>query len=175
MHVNPLYRGQFMPFLMFEVTSVAIGAARGALDVYEQMMREKKLKMPPFTPHVEMPDAQRRFGDVQAIVDTGENSLLSLATQYADACRREQVEGVEFSEEAARRMQRAQQQCIELAWQAVDLMFRSGGTSSATKSATLGRYFRNLAVIRTHVILQPDQTSTNVARLHFGLPPLTPY
>jgi len=175
LHPNPLYRGQFLPFLMFEVTAVAIGAARGALDLYEEMIRGKKLRMPPFTPHLEMPDAQRRFGDVQVLVDTGENSLLAMAAQYSEACRREQSEGVEFSEEAARRMQRAQQECIELAWRAVDLMFRSGGTSSAAKSAMLGRYFRNLAVLRTHLLLQPDQTSVNAARLHFGLPPLTPY
>jgi 3-hydroxy-9,10-secoandrosta-1,3,5(10)-triene-9,17-dione monooxygenase len=174
-HSNPLYHGQYLPLLMFEVASVMVGGAKGAFDLYEQMMLEKKLKFPPFAPHFEMPDAQRRFGDIQVLIDTAEHALLNLSAEYTQACRREYVEKTEFSDEAARRMQRAQQHCIELAWQAIDLMFRSGGTSSATKTSMLGRYFRNLAVIRTHLILQADVTSTNLGRLHFGLPPLTPY
>jgi 3-hydroxy-9,10-secoandrosta-1,3,5(10)-triene-9,17-dione monooxygenase len=150
-HSNPLYHGQYLPLLMFEVASVMVGGAKGAFDLYEQMMLEKKLKFPPFAPHFEMPDAQRRFGDIQVLIDTAEHALLNLSAEYTQACRREYVEGTEFSDEAARRMQRAQQHCIELAWQAIDLMFRSGGTSSATKTSMLGRYFRNLAVIRTHL------------------------
>ena len=31
----------------------------------------------------------------------------------------------------------------------------------------------NLAVIRTHITLQSDHTATNVARLHYGFPPLS--
>jgi len=38
-----------------------------------------------------------------------------------------------------------------------------------------GRYFRNLAVIRTHITLQLSHTSGNYARLHFGLPALGPF
>jgi 3-hydroxy-9,10-secoandrosta-1,3,5(10)-triene-9,17-dione monooxygenase len=60
-----------------------------------------------------------------------------------------------------------------MAWEAVELMFRTAGSSSATRSALLGRYFRNLAVIRTHVTLQLDHTAVNAARLHFDLPPVS--
>jgi 3-hydroxy-9,10-secoandrosta-1,3,5(10)-triene-9,17-dione monooxygenase len=65
------------------------------------------------------------------------------------------------------------QQCVELVWEAVDLMFRTAGSSAAKKDSTLARYFRNLAVIRTHITVQEHHTSTNVGRLHFGLPPLS--
>jgi 3-hydroxy-9,10-secoandrosta-1,3,5(10)-triene-9,17-dione monooxygenase len=175
MHPNPLYHGQPLPLLMFELVSVVIGAARGALDVYEQIVREKTTKVPPFTPLFQTADSQRRFGDAQGFIDTAEAALLKSTTDYTEACRLEKIEGVAFSDEAGRRMHRVQEQCLELSWQATDLMFRTGGTASAAKSALLGRYYRNLAVIRTHIIVQPDHTSTNVGRLHFGLPPLSTF
>ena len=79
-----------------------------------------------------------------------------------------------FESKDLRRMLRAAAQCVELAWQAVELMFRTGGTSSASRHAPLGRVFRGLSVLRTHIGLQLDHTSINVARLHFGLPALSP-
>jgi 3-hydroxy-9,10-secoandrosta-1,3,5(10)-triene-9,17-dione monooxygenase len=66
-----------------------------------------------------------------------------------------------------------EQHVIRLAWDAVELMFRTSGTSAAAKSSPLGRALRNLAVIRTHVTLQLDHTAANAGRLHFGLPPLS--
>jgi 3-hydroxy-9,10-secoandrosta-1,3,5(10)-triene-9,17-dione monooxygenase len=122
-----------------------------------------------------MPEAQRRYGDAQGLIDTAEAALFGLAAKYTELCRGEQTDGIVFSDEAARRLQRSQAQCVELCWQAVDLMFRSAGTSSATSSSMLGRFFRNLAVIRTHITIQSDQTSTNVGRIHFGLPPLSAF
>ncbi|MGH7932877.1 MAG: acyl-CoA dehydrogenase family protein [Candidatus Binataceae bacterium] len=38
----------------------------------------------------------------------------------------------------------------------------------------LARYFRDLAVMRTHITLQSGRIAPNFARLHFGLPPLSP-
>jgi 3-hydroxy-9,10-secoandrosta-1,3,5(10)-triene-9,17-dione monooxygenase len=66
-----------------------------------------------------------------------------------------------------------EQQVIRLAWDAVEMMFRTSGTSAAAKSSPLGRALRNLAVIRTHVTLQTDHTAANAGRLHFGLPSLS--
>jgi 3-hydroxy-9,10-secoandrosta-1,3,5(10)-triene-9,17-dione monooxygenase len=83
------------------------------------------------------------------------------------------VQGSPSTAEEDRRFQRVTQQCVELAWEAVDLMFRTAGSSAAKKSSALGRYFKNLAVIRTHITVQLHHTSTNVGRLHFGVRPLS--
>ena len=40
---NPLYHGPWINLLVCEMISVAVGTARGALDLYEQDLREKKL------------------------------------------------------------------------------------------------------------------------------------
>ena len=169
-HTNPLYYGNYLPLLIMELASVAVGAAKGALDVYEELLRNKKHPLPPFLPVYEIPEMQRHFGDAQAWTDTAELSLRGIAEWYQEACRAQYENGVELSQEQARRMLRAEQEVVRLAWDAVELMFRTGGSSSAAQGALLGRYFRHLAVIRTHITMQSEITAANVARLHFGLP-----
>jgi 3-hydroxy-9,10-secoandrosta-1,3,5(10)-triene-9,17-dione monooxygenase len=170
-HKNPLYYGNYLPLLFMELASVAVGAAKGALDIYEGLLRNKKHPLvPPFVPVCEIPEMQRHFGDAQAWTDSSELALRSIAEWYQESCRAQYEDGVELSLEVARRMLRAEQEVVRLAWDAVELMFRTGGSSSAAQSALLGRYFRNLAVIRTHITMQSEITAANVARLHYGLP-----
>ena len=158
----------------FATCAVAVGAARGALDLYDEILRTRKWKVPPFPLRFEMPEMQQHFGDAQALIDAAEAALLSLADQCSERHRLSLAQGVPFAGKDARRILRAGGQCIDLAWQAIELMFRTGGSSSATSQASLGRCFRGLAVLRTHLGLQYDHVSMNVARLHFGLPPLSP-
>lgn len=174
-HANPLYHGRKVPVLISEVTAVAVGAARGALDVYDETLRKKRRSFPPFEPLFEMPEFQQHFGTAQSLVDTAEAALLQMATQYMEHARRLREDGTPFSDEAERRLLLIEQQCVRMAWDAVELMFRTAGSASAAKTSVLGRYFRDLAVIRTHITLQLTHTSGNFARLHFGLPALGPF
>ena len=173
LYKNPLYHGPQLPFLVSELVIVAVGAARGALDVYEQDLRERKTQFPPFLPRYQTADYQHLFGHIQGLIDTAEDGLLQLGSAYMEFSHRT-VEGADVSAEEQQRFVRVGQQCVELAWEAVDTMFHTAGTSTAKKTALLGRYFRNLAVIRTHVAAQTHLVSTNAGRLHFGLPSLVP-
>ncbi|MBV9503702.1 MAG: oxidoreductase [Acidobacteriia bacterium] len=171
LHANPLYHGSKVPVLISEIASVAVGAARGALDVYDETLRRKRRSFPPFEPLCEVPEFQQHFGTAQSLVDTAEAALLQMAADYMEYARLAQ-EGIPFSDEVERRLLLIEQQCVRLAWDAVELMFRTAGSASAAKSSVLGRYFRNVAVIRTHLTLQLTQTSGSFARAHFGLPAL---
>jgi 3-hydroxy-9,10-secoandrosta-1,3,5(10)-triene-9,17-dione monooxygenase len=174
-HANPLYHGRKVPVLIAEAAAVAVGAARGALDVYDETLRKKRRSFPPFEPLFELPEFQQHFGTAQSLVDTAEAALLQMAADYMEHARLAREEGVPFSDEAERRLVLIEQQCVRMAWDAVELMFRTAGSASAAKSSVLGRYFRNLAVIRTHITLQLTHTSGNFGRLHFGLPTLGPF
>jgi 3-hydroxy-9,10-secoandrosta-1,3,5(10)-triene-9,17-dione monooxygenase len=173
LHANPLYRGRITSLLVSEVGAVAVGIGRGALDIYEEILRNKKTSFPPFQDRGHEPEFQRNFGEALSLVDTAEAALLKMAEDYTECARRDADEGIPFSDEDDRRFLQIEQQCVRLCWEAVDLMFRTSGTSAAAKTAPLGRYFRNLAVIRTHVTMQYDHTAGNTGRLHFGLPPLS--
>jgi 3-hydroxy-9,10-secoandrosta-1,3,5(10)-triene-9,17-dione monooxygenase len=57
-----------------------------------------------------------------------------------------------------------------MAWEAIDLIFRTAGTSSSVKAGQpIGRYFRNIAAIRTHPIQQMDRIAMSAAKTKFGV------
>jgi len=172
-HPNPLYHGWISPLLISEVAAVSVGAARGALDIYDDILRNKKTSFQPFHPRYQEQEFQQHFGEAQSLIDTAEAALLKMAEDYLDYARRHMQEGMPLTDELERRLILVEQQVIRLAWDAVELMFRTSGTSAAAKTAPLGRALRNLAVIRTHVTLQTPHTTTNAGRMHFGLPSLS--
>ena len=173
LHPNPMYHGWLAPLLISEVAAVSVGAARGALDIYEEILSNKKTNFPPFHVRSREWEFQQHFGEAQALIDTAEAALLKLTADYMDLARQHVASGTPLEEEMERRLILMEQHVIRLAWDAVELMFRTAGTSAAAKSSPLGRALRTLAVIRTHVTLQLDHTAGNAGRLHFGLPPLS--
>jgi 3-hydroxy-9,10-secoandrosta-1,3,5(10)-triene-9,17-dione monooxygenase len=172
-HPNPMYHGWIAPLLISEVAAVCVGAARGALDIYEEILKNKKTNFAPFQPRSQEHEFQQYFGEAQSLIDTGEAALLKMTADYMDLTRRHVATAEPLDDETEKRLILVEQQIIRLAWDAVELMFRTSGTSAASKTSALGRTLRNLAVIRTHVTLQHDHTATNAGRLHFGLPPLS--
>ena len=83
---------------------------------------------------------------------------------------RAEAAGDPFSDEKDQRLLLILLHCMRLAWEAVELIYRTVGTSDAAKhGAMIGRIFRNMAVINTHQGLQLDRVSLNAARTRFGL------
>lgn len=173
LHTNPLYHGRFTPLLISEVASVAVGAARGALDIYADIISSKQTSFPPFEPRYLTREFQHYYGIAQSLVDTAEAALLKMGADYMEFAQQGLEDGISFSDELEKRLLMIEQQTVRLSWEAVELLFRTAGTSAAGKLAPLGRYFRNIAVMRTHITLQLDHTAVNAGRLRFGLPALT--
>lgn len=173
LHPNPMYHAWISPLLISEVAAVCVGAARGALDIYAEILQNKKTNFPPFHPRSNEAEFQQHFGEAQSLIDTAEAALLKLTSDYMDFARRHVELGEPLDDEMERRLVLMEQQVIRLSWDAVELMFRTSGTSAAAKNSPLGRALRNLAVIRTHVTLQTDHTAANAGRLHFGAAPLS--
>lgn len=173
LHPNPMYHAWLSPLLISEVAAVSVGAARGALDIYGEILSNKKTNFPPFHARSQESEFQQYFGEAQSLIDTAEAALLKMTADYMDLARHHVEAAAPLNDETERRLILIEQQVIRMAWEAVELMFRTSGTSAAAKSSPLGRALRNLAVIRTHVTLQSDHTATNAGRLHFGIAPLS--
>jgi 3-hydroxy-9,10-secoandrosta-1,3,5(10)-triene-9,17-dione monooxygenase len=80
-------------------------------------------------------------------------------------------DGRPTSDEAQRRLLLICQQIVELATAAVDVVFRTAGTSATRKGEPVERCFRDVNMIRTHVTMQFDRTFENVGQMRLGLPP----
>ncbi|HTC90813.1 MAG TPA: hypothetical protein VK686_21060, partial [Bryobacteraceae bacterium] len=135
LHPNPMYHGWLAPLLISEVAAVSVGAARGALDLYEQILSAKKTNFPPFHLRSQEAEFQQHFGEAQALIDTAEAALLKLTADFMDLAREHVASAAPLDEERERRLILMEQHVIRLAWDAVELMFRTSGTSAAAKSS----------------------------------------
>jgi 3-hydroxy-9,10-secoandrosta-1,3,5(10)-triene-9,17-dione monooxygenase len=174
LHPNPLYSGPIGSLLFMELVAVAVGVARGALDEYEAILRRRQTLFPPPMQRFEHHEYQRYFGEAFGLIDLAEAGLQRAVRDYTELCRRDLEEGVPFDEAADRRLLLYQQRAVRAAVDAVDLLFRTAGTSATRPGERLQRYFRDMSTIRTHLTMQYDRTAENYARLHFGLPPASP-
>ena len=170
-HENPLYAGALFTLLFFELGAIAVGVARGAVDVYEEVLRNKPIDIPPFTLRGEIAEYQHHLGEAIGLVDVAEAALLEGADRYLEQAERALDAGRPVDElgEETRRLMVLQQQCIRLTSEAVHVLFRTGGTSGARVGNPLGNAMLALTVMRTHMGLQLDRTMTNVGRLRIGL------
>jgi 3-hydroxy-9,10-secoandrosta-1,3,5(10)-triene-9,17-dione monooxygenase len=167
---NPMYLGRIQCFLVGEAASVSVGAARGALDVYEEILRSKRTNYPPYQERGKEPEFQQHYGRALALISTAEAALVRAGENYMDYVREQAAGGRAFDDEREQQLVLIEQQAIRLAWEAVELMFRSSGTSDTAKEgAMLGRIYRNMAVINTHPALQLERMSIVAARTRLGL------
>lgn len=169
---NPLYFGPFRAFVISESASVVVGAAEGALDAYEADLR-KRVVFPVTGHRYELAEMQLNFGRCRALIDTAKAALIQAAEQYMDAARAAYA-GQPLDPHTERRLCLVEQQAIHLAWEAVDIMFRTAGTSNAKHTSALGRYWRNISVLRGHLAHQSDTSAINFGRAYFGLQPIGP-
>ena len=165
---NPMYQGRIQPFLIGEAAAVAVGAARGALDLYEQSLKGKRSMFPPHLERGEDPEYQRHYGTALALIATAESALVRAGEEFMDYATEAASGGAAFDEERELRLTLIEQQCVRLAWEAMEVIFRTAGTSaSAKQGAAIGRIFRNMAVINTHPALQLDRTAVAAAKARF--------
>jgi 3-hydroxy-9,10-secoandrosta-1,3,5(10)-triene-9,17-dione monooxygenase len=170
-HANPMFRGSIGSLLISEPAAVAVGIARGAIDAYEELLPAKRQwgGMSPL--RSELGVFHRLLGEATAYTDTAEMALQEVARRWTANAEASAATGEPVDDEADRRLIQVEQQIVELASKAVELVFRSSGSSSANRGQRIERAFRDLNMIRTHITLQHERTWENVGRLRLGLTP----
>jgi 3-hydroxy-9,10-secoandrosta-1,3,5(10)-triene-9,17-dione monooxygenase len=169
-HGNPMYLCRTLTLFWGELASVMVGAARGMLDEYERLIRERPTSFPPPMPRIESLDYLRWFGEALALVDTAEHALLSAAREYMDRCHRWQQTGEPFTVIDDARLRDVVTCAARIANQAITMMFDTGGTSATRTGETLLRYYRDASMFRTHIAAQYDAVWLSTARVYFGGP-----
>jgi len=167
---NPMYFGRIGAFLIGEGASVAVGAARGALDVFEELLHTKKSPLPPYSERDKDPEYHHHYGKALSLIVTAEAALIRQGEEYMDCVRADAEGRAVFDLALEQRLSLIGLQSINLAWEALELIFRTAGTTASVKHGQpIGRFFRNIAAIRTHPILQLDRNMMNAARTRLGV------
>jgi 3-hydroxy-9,10-secoandrosta-1,3,5(10)-triene-9,17-dione monooxygenase len=168
-HANPLYAaGRVGSVLFGEMAAVAVGMAQGAMDQYADELRSKRVSYPPFRARAEIGEYQRHYGEAWALTSMAEATLARIGNDYMRFARQEVEDGVPFSDAKDGELRLLEQYVTRLAADAIDVMFRSAGTSATRATSTLQRSFRDMAMIRTHWAAQWERGAEEFARAHLG-------
>ena len=147
-----------------------IGAARAALEEYEQIITTKPTHFPPQVPRYTHPDYQRPFGHAVALTDAAEAIVLRAGERYMELAQRWDQAGEPFSREDDVRLYAMIQQAGQLAARAVEVIFAAASSSAAKHGTRLQRYYRDTSMYYGHIAAQHLSTAGELARVHFGLP-----
>ena len=168
LHGNPLYLGRMMaPYHMSLVVPV-IGAARAALDEFEEKVFPRPTYHPPIMPRVQHFDIQRPFGYAMTLTDSAEALLFDCAEKHMAMYRRWQHDGTPMTLEEQVRLFGVVQTAGRMAAEAVELLFHNASSASAKKGNRLERYFRDVAMYRGHMSAQYMNMASGIARAHTG-------
>jgi 3-hydroxy-9,10-secoandrosta-1,3,5(10)-triene-9,17-dione monooxygenase len=167
---GPLYCGRIYGVYHAGLVIPVIGAARAALEEYEQIIESKLTYFPPQIPRYTHPDYQRTYGHALALTDAAEAIVLQAGDRYMDLAGRWAQTGEPFTREDDVRLFTMIQQAGQLAAQAVHLVFAASSSSAAKRGTRLQRYYRDTSMYHGHIAAQYLTTAGELARVHFGLP-----
>ena len=167
---GPLYCGRIYGVYHAGLVIPVIGAARAALEEYEQIITTKLTYFPPQVPRYTHPDYQRTYGHALALTDAAEAIVLRIGDQYTELSERWARTGEPFTREDDVRLFTMIQQAGQLAAQAVQIIFAASSSSAAKRGTRLQRYYRDVAMYHGHIAAQYLTTAGELARVHFGLP-----
>ncbi|MGE3642331.1 MAG: acyl-CoA dehydrogenase family protein [Beijerinckiaceae bacterium] len=169
-HGNPMYLCRMMGPYHASLVVPVIGAARAALDEFEDISGRRELRWPPFGSWQNSADVQRPFGEALMLADSAEALMVQGLEQYMAHCRAWAETGRHFSAEDSMRLWGVIMQGGHLACRAVDLMFAAASSTAARKGQRMERYYRDCAMYRSHTSSQVQNLGSGLARLHFGQP-----
>ena len=169
LHGNPMYAGRTLSFFQGEITAIMVGAVKGALDEYEEILRTRKTQRPPIMPRYEDPDYQRWLGTAMGKIATAEAALLQVGEQYMQLCRRGVEDGIPFSREDDLRLNTIGREAMGITWEAMQgVLLRTAGTPR--NEQRLERIYRDMTMGWSHFTnVVADWTARELAREHLGL------
>jgi 3-hydroxy-9,10-secoandrosta-1,3,5(10)-triene-9,17-dione monooxygenase len=171
LHGNPLYAGRTLSVFQSELSALATGALKGAIEEYESLIRARRTQRPPIVARYLDPDYQRWFGQAIARAAAAETLLGAVARQWSEYGRRFAAEGRIFSRADDLELNVLAREALTLAWTSLqEDIFRTAGTSAARNGGRIERAFRDVAMDWGHVgNVTRDWAWRELARERLGL------
>jgi 3-hydroxy-9,10-secoandrosta-1,3,5(10)-triene-9,17-dione monooxygenase len=130
----------------------------------------KKVRGPLSPLRFESPDYQRHFGDATAMIEMARATLRQIARDYMALCERQASGGDPFGDADDYRLLIIEQEIAKRCFEAVTLLFQTGGSSAGKNGHQLERYMRDMSFIMTHMGIEPDGWRERYGKLYFGIP-----
>ena len=165
---GPLYRIPFLGVLSSTLASVALGIARGALDEFVRLARDK---VPTGSGRTvaQRETVQSRLAQSEAAVEAARVYLHDrLASAWDIASRGDKVGGADHAQ-----VRLASTHATHVAVKAVDFAYEAGGTSALYTSSPLQRAFRDIHAASQHIMVAAPSFEP-VGRTLLGLDPASP-
>ncbi|MEV6080308.1 acyl-CoA dehydrogenase family protein [Streptomyces sp. NPDC052069] len=163
------YGGGPLSFMLLELGVLAVGMAKGALDAYEQLMRDRTTSFFPIVPRTEDPDYQFRYGEATGLIAAAEAAVLHAVGQWQELCHRE---AAAFTREAELRLALVSREAVRLCWRAVESqLFPTAGSSSVRHGERIERVWRDLSMLHSHAgngIFLATHANRELSQAHFG-------
>ena len=142
------------------MSSVALGAARGAIDSLIEVFGNK-LELPSSRPASSIFDKQADLGAAEALVGSARAYLHDILSQVWDRV----IAGEPLSSELRARYRLACTNAATASVAAADLAYRAGGTDSIYTSSPVERFFRDAHTVAAHVAMRPSTLADGGALL----------
>jgi 3-hydroxy-9,10-secoandrosta-1,3,5(10)-triene-9,17-dione monooxygenase len=170
LHGNPMYGGGILSALQFPLAALSIGMAKGALDAYGELMRERMTIFPPITTRAENPDYQRHFGEATGKISAAEAALSDAVRQWDEASAKG---AAAFTREVDLRLSLISREVVRLCWSAVaDELFPTAGSSSVRSGGRVERVWRDMSTLHSHAgvsVFLASVANVELARLVFDV------
>lgn len=158
---SPMYRLPVWPVFPYNVSTPALGVARGALEAYVEYMGARPDR-------ANMVQRQLRIGESAAEVDAALALLRADCDELSEVIRTGQPLSPDFQAKARRDTSFAVQLCVR----AVDRLTAVVGARGMLEDTPVQRAFRDVHAIANHAANSFDVTTVVYARHALGLPPI---
>jgi 3-hydroxy-9,10-secoandrosta-1,3,5(10)-triene-9,17-dione monooxygenase len=169
LHKNPMYAGRCLSFFHAELVAVLTGLGYAAIDEYERIIRTKTTLYPPMIPRYLHHDYQRYLGLALGMMNAAKRLVLNAGDVYIENCRRGLEGGQPFTLEEDLELVASLEHGGRLAWEAVEMLFRTATSSAAKDGERLQRYYRDASIYRGHLSAQYEMVAQRLALVHLGL------
>lgn len=170
LHRNPEYGGGPLSYMNMEMAALAVGMARGALDVYEDLLRERTTLLPPIVSRGENSDYQLWYGEAAGMIDTAEAALAGAIRQWHDRCVDEHEQ---FDRAADLQLAVICRHILRLCWRAVEgHLYPTAGSGSVRAGERLERVWRDMSTMHNHAglaVFLPTVAVRDLTKERLGL------
>jgi 3-hydroxy-9,10-secoandrosta-1,3,5(10)-triene-9,17-dione monooxygenase len=167
LHRDGLFLGIFFGWFSCEFAAILTGAARAALEEYEQILKNKPLLFDPRRTRMHDPEFQRILGEAMCRADAAQALTLGGTRLHMEQCRQWMQEGRPITQADTLRVWGLGREACRAACECVEMLFHSAGAATAKRGDRLQRYFRDVQMYRIHFQSQAIAPMLR-AQVHLG-------